>query len=894
MTDYRDTVFLPKTDMPMKAKPADDIPLLGTDFSDMSVGPGRRSFHLHDGPPYANGDIHIGHAMNKILKDIIVRYHRLHGHDTPFVPSWDCHGLPIEWKVEEEFRAQGLNKNEVPASEFRQACRDYARHWVDRQREQFKRLNISADWDNTILTMEPKHEAHIMSRFHDLVRTNKVYRAKKPVLWSHVERTAMAEAETNDVEHDVPTVWVMFPIRSGPLHGKHLLVWTTTPWSLPGNVAVAYNPNIQYGVYTRMSDGCEFIVGDNLADDVFECDPDYVRTGDVDHADLIDANHPLPGYPMTDLGYCPLIAADFVRDNTGTGFVHIGPAHSNDDWQVWNKHSTEFPNPVGLDGRYNNDVPLFGGMTVVKNKRLGEANDAVVGVLSASGRLFRSKVAKLTLQHSWRSGALLLALATDQWFICLDGVKERARELVLGNPVEFYPEKSVNRLLSMNDNRPDWLVSRQRMWGTPLGLWVHRETGNVLVDAQVFWAAHDLVAERGSEAWFETSPEDFFTSIGRTDHADYERVDDILDVWFDSACISSIHGNVADLYLEGSDQSRGWFASSMMESVANNDRLPFRAILTHGFVLDSAGQKMSKSLKNVVDPQVMIDRYGSDVVRLWAASANYFEDIRVGDAIMKTHADTHRKIRNTLRYMVGALGDEKPSHWLTLNNLDRHIMARVNNLKYNLRVLANNNEFGQYMRLIHQFCNEDLSSLYFDVNKDRLYCDHIDSGRRNEYRQVLSFILSDLLLWLIPVMPVLVSEIKKTGFKSAKLQTGYQIDPDFERLLEYRRNILVEIDRARNAPGSIIRASGDAIVDIHVIKGSAEHLDLIQARDFPELLIVSDVFVHTGEDKWRVEIRSAADAGREKCARCWQWTKDVGSHVDHPTLCVRCTDVVSV
>ncbi len=910
MSEFRDTVFLPKASVPTKAKVADELTILERwETQDLYAALRRErkdseyQFTLHDGPPYANGDIHIGHAMNKILKDIVVRSRSLFGYDAPFRPGWDCHGLPIEWKVEEQWRKDKRDKNAEPEA-FRDDCRAYATKWIDVQRNQFKRLGILADWSNPYTTMSHESESTIIHAFHRLVQDGRVVREKRPTLWSPIERTALAEAETVDREHTVPNLWVKFIINTGPLmdEGAALLVWTTTPWSLPGNVAVAFNPLISYGLY-KTSAGL-LVVADSLAEQALVSD--YTRVRDVTHHDLMMSGdigracaHPLG----SDYSLSRIIPASFVRENAGTGFVHVGPAHSSEDWAAWHNYASkygenvEYPNPIGPNGTFNEDVPLFAGMAVTKGKKLGPANDAISEHL-ARASLYRREYRPLTMQHSWRSDAVLLTIATPQWFIDLEGVREKALE-ALGT-TRMVPYSSKARLFNMVQERPNWLVSRQRMWGTPLAIFVNRHTGEPCRDPAVLGAIHQTIADAGVPEWDDMTPENVFASI-RTDldPKDYERVNDVLDVWFDSGQVQLfMGGGAADLVIEGTDQARGWFQSSLLasalEPVAGPRALPpHKAIMSHGFVLDQHGHKMSKSEGNVIDPMSLVEKYGADALRVWVASVDWQNDVKVSTANIEGCAEVSRKIRNTMRYMVGALHDYVPEESPDLPELERYILHRMEELDKgteSLPILFSHYRYTTYMTKVMEFC-QMISTLWFDVRKDVLYCDAESSTVRKAYRWTLATVFDRVVRWVSPVMVFAAEEMWAARYPDQpsihlrqwlpRLELSFPHSDRWNNLLEFRSTVLTELEKAR-AEGKI-KSSLEASLTITVPVDSTL-LDDLEAIDVAEFLLVSsvEVFEFPADLMIRVEVSE-----KKKCDRCWRHVIENDNQ-----LCQRCETAV--
>ncbi|MBV8649854.1 MAG: isoleucine--tRNA ligase, partial [Alphaproteobacteria bacterium] len=680
-TDYRSTVFLPQTDFPMRGDLPKREPALLQRWHETQLwqrlresSKGREKFILHDGPPYANGNLHIGHALNKILKDVVNRAQQMLGKDANYVPGWDCHGLPIEWKIEEKYRAAKKSKDEVPIDQFRKECRDFAEHWIDVQRSEFKRLGVAGDWDNPYTTMAYAAEAQIVREIGKFLMNGGLFKGAKPVMWSVVEQTALAEAEIEYHDHTSTTVWVRFPVAETPnpkLRGAAIVIWTTTPWTLPGNRAIAYGEGFDYVVATVASveEGSHARVGETLVvarpllaqlekDAKFQAAPNPPGFKGSALAGTI-ARHPLHGQ-----GYefgVPLLAGDFVSDEDGTGFVHIAPGHGEDDYELGHKNGIEVPQTVAGDGTYLPHVPLFAGKSVYwPNGKTGNANGAVIAAIEAAGGLVAQGKLLHSYPHSWRSKAPLIFRNTPQWFISMDvnGLREKALTAI--DNTRWVPAQGKNRIQSMIASRPDWCISRQRAWGVPIAVFTHKKTGEPLRDQRVVDRIAAAVEREGADVWFTADAREFLGNDYPAE--DYEKVIDIVDVWFDSG---STHAFVleqrpdlqwpASLYLEGSDQHRGWFHSSLLESCGTRGRAPYDAVLTHGFVLDEQGRKMSKSLGNVTAPQDVIQSSGADILRLWVVASDYYDDLRIGKEILKSQIDVYRRFRNTFRYLLGAL-----------------------------------------------------------------------------------------------------------------------------------------------------------------------------------------------------------------------------------------------
>ena len=951
--DYRETVFLPVTSFPMRA----GLPDLERRTLENWAGlyekvraarqkAGAPLFVLHDGPPYANGAIHIGHALNKLLKDFVVRSRFALGFDVDYVPGWDCHGLPIEWKIEEEFRATGRRKDQVSKAEFRARCREYAERWIAEQAREFQRLGVLGDWPHRYATMDYAAEAAIVSEFHKFVQSQQVYRGSKPVMWSPVERTALAEAEVEYQDHVSPTVWVRFRVVAGPssAQGADIVIWTTTPWTLPANRAVAFNPKIAYALFEVgaldanlpfapwAKVGDRLILAERLAEQVFSAAKvsAWTRVESFNPKDVVCA-HPFealdPGYGFP----VPLLGGDHVTDEAGTGFVHTAPGHGADDYAVWLGHGfRDIPETVDEDGAYYAQVPIFGGLKVLETEgkkagKFGPANGAVtdklieVGALLARGRLEHS------YPHSWRSKAPVIFRNTPQWFIRLDEPLKgplfegrTLRELAL-NAIDgssFYPAGGRARIRAMVEGRPDWLISRQRAWGSPIAMFVDKTTGEPLRDPMVNERVVNLIASEGADAWFTRPAGDF---LGNHDPARYEKVDDILDVWFDSG---STHAftledrknthSPADLYLEGSDQHRGWFQSSLLESCATRGRAPFNAVLTHGFTLDEKGEKMSKSIGNSVEPQAVTQKSGAEILRLWAAMADYSEDQRIGATILQTTTDAYRKLRNTIRYLLGALDGFDDVERVPLDDmppLERFLLHRLWKLDQQVRAAYEIYSFTDVIRPLADFCSNELSSLFFDIRRDALYCDRPDSVRRRACRTVMDAVFARLTIWLSPLVPFTMEEAWVTRFPDAgsnSLRT-FPLTPDewrndheaerWAKVEQVTRAVTgaLEIERREKRLGGPLEAAPLVYLADADWKAAFDGLDAAevfrtsQARllegDGPALAFRLEHFGGVAVEPLRAEGR--------KCARSWRILPEVGADPRYPELSVRDADAVA-
>ncbi|MBL8773030.1 MAG: isoleucine--tRNA ligase [Phenylobacterium sp.] len=950
LRDYRETVFLPETPFPMRAGLPQKEPqiLAKWEADDLyrqmraeRQRAGAPLFVLHDGPPYANGAIHIGHSLQKTLKDFVVRSRFLLGYDVDYVPGWDCHGLPIEWKIEEELRAKGRRKDEVGKAEFRKLCRDYAAHWMEVQKQGFKRLGVVGDWENRYATMDFTSEAAIVAEFHKFVASGQLYRGSKPVMWSPVERTALADAEVEYHDHVSPTIWVKFPVTEGSdaARGASVVIWTTTPWTIPANRAISYNDAIAYGVYVvdAMEAGLEFepwarpgdrlIVADKLAADVFAA----AKIAKARRLETIDCQGMECEHPFANLDPhyrfgVPLLAGDHVTDDAGTGFVHTAPGHGADDYLVWLAHGhREIPETVDPDGAYYPHVALFGGLKVLETEgkkagRFGPANPAVIEKLIEAGRLLARGRLEHSYPHSWRSKAPVIFRNTPQWFIRIDEpietkalggrtLREAALEAI--EATAFYPAQGKNRIRAMVESRPDWLISRQRAWGAPLAMFVDKETGQPLHDPEVDRRTVDAIAREGADAWFNRPVTDF---LGQHDPDRYEKVEDILDVWFDSG---STHAFTlenrahtkwpADLYLEGSDQHRGWFQSSLLESCGTRGRAPYDAILTHGFTMDENGEKMSKSKGNTVDPEVVIRESGAEIIRLWAAMIDYADDSRIGKTILQTTSDAYRKLRNTVRYMLGALADYGPDEAVELAEmppLERYILHRLWELDGQVRAAYEGYVFQDVIRPILDFCQDDLSALFFDVRRDALYCDRPDSLRRRAARTVMDAVFERLTAWLSPLIPFTTEEAWTTRFPQGHsncLRTipatpaEWRNDAEAARWARVQQATSVvtgaiEVERREKRMGAALEAAPRVHLESADLRAAFEGLDPAEVfrTSAAELVAAAGGGFRLAESPGvGVDVQKAQG---HKCARCWRILPEVAAP---KFLCERCDDAVA-
>ncbi len=974
--DYSQTLFLPQTEFPMRAGLPQREPELLARWAKMDLyrklreaGQGRDRFVLHDGPPYANGNIHIGHALNKVLKDLVTRSQQMLGYDSNYVPGWDCHGLPIEWKIEEQYRAKGLNKDDVPVVEFRKECRSFAEHWVDVQREEFKRLGVEGDWANPYLTMAYPAEAQIAREIMKFAETGQLYRGSKPVMWSVVEKTALAEAEVEYEEHVSDTIFVPFPVLSGPaaLTGAGVVIWTTTPWTIPGNRAISFHNKVAYGLYKVTAApennwakvGATYILAKNLAESVFKAAKveAFELVADVSADDLatLTTAHPLRGR-----GYdfvVPLLDGDHVTDDAGTGFVHTAPSHGREDFDVWMANGrqltergieTRIPYTVDADGRFTKEAPGFEGAQVITDKGdKGNANDVVIKALVEAGNIIARGRLKHQYPHSWRSKKPVIFRNTPQWFIAMDkpigeaGAPDAAdpqpvaggntdtlrnRALKAIKETEWVPAAGENRITGMIANRPDWVVSRQRAWGVPITVFVEKETKAILVDAKVNAAIAEAFEAEGADAWFTDLDGARFLKPFGYDPAQYERVTDVLDVWFDSGSTHAFTlekradlrarrrgdgGKDRVMYLEGSDQHRGWFHSSLLESCGTRGRAPYDIVLTHGFCLDEKGEKMSKSKGNVTAPQDIIKDSGADILRLWVAAADYSDDLRIGKEILKTFVETYRKLRNTMRWMLGTLAhfseDVRVSDPQTMPELERLMLHRLAELGPQVEEAYRTYDYKKVVFLLSQFMNTELSAFYFDVRKDALYCDPLSSHVRKSALTVVDHLFRCLTTWLAPILVFTAEEAwldrypdQKAGEGSVHLerfvaaQAGW-LDPELaERWSKIRRVRRVvtgalELERAAKRLGSSLEAAPQVFVS------DSDLYAALSGADLAEISITSGIRVESGEGP--VEAFRLADvpgvavvphrAAGIKCARSWKYFDPAKADKAYPQVTPR-------
>jgi isoleucyl-tRNA synthetase len=966
--DYSETLFLPKTEFPMRAGLPQKEPGILERWRELGLydrlradAKGRTRFVLHDGPPYANGNIHIGHALNKILKDVVTRSQQMLGFDSNYVPGWDCHGLPIEWKIEEDnYRSKGKAKPDFSDAAalvaFRKECRQFAQHWIDVQRKEFQRLGVIGDWAHPYTTMSFSAEAQIARELMKFAANGTLYRGSKPVMWSVVEKTALAEAEVEYEDYTSDTVWVKFPVISGkghPLTGASVVIWTTTPWTIPGNRAVSYSPKIEYGLYKVVDapadnwakPGDLFILADKLAIDVFRQArvTAYKKVQDVGESLVgLTCSHPLKGFAGDYDFNVPLLAGDHVTDDTGTGFVHTAPGHGRDDFDVWMANAPKLaaqgininiPYTVDADGRFTEQGPGFTGKRVLNDKgEKGDANDAVIKALIDAGMLVARGRLKHQYPHSWRSKKPIIFRNTPQWFIAMDkgiarhGDTLRNRALTAIKATRWVPLQGENRINGMIESRPDWVISRQRAWGVPITVFIReRSDGSVemLDDPDVNVRIVEAFEAEGADAWYAPGARERF--LGKLANDSWQKVDDILDVWFDSGSTHAFvledpkhfpglagikrkvdGGNDTVMYLEGSDQHRGWFQSSLLESCGTRGRAPFDAVLTHGFVLDETGHKMSKSLGNVTAPQDVIKDSGADILRMWVCAADYADDLRIGPEILKTTVETYRKLRNTLRWMLGSLTHFQAADRIVpekMPELERLMLHRLAELDPQIRAAYADFDYKRIFAALSTFMTVDLSAFYFDIRKDALYCDPYSSVTRKSCLSVLDHLFRATVTWLAPML-CFTAEEAWLGRDPAAVSVHLEQFPTipqswrndalaekWRKLRSIRRVVTgaLELERAAKRIGSSLEAAPIIYVD------DADLFAVAVDADLAELCITSAATLVEGEgpnSAFRLDdVRSVAVEPRlaegKKCVRSWKISPAVGNDPQYPDVTPR-------
>ena len=905
----KEDLNLPKTSFSMKANLPHKEPGIVEFWDKINLykqlreqSKGKEKFILHDGPPYANGYIHMGTALNKILKDVVTRFHQMNGKDSNYVPGWDCHGLPIEWKIEEQYKKDKKNKDEVPISEFRKECREFANKWIDVQKKEFKRLGVIGDWENYYSTMSFDAEASIVRELGKFLLEGSLYKGFKPVLWSTVEKTALADAEVEYKDHTSNTIYVGFKVESSKikiLNGSQIIIWTTTPWTIPANRALAYNKNLDYTVIEINDSSSNFnnqkiVVASKLLDTIIKgCElKKYKKINSFKGEDFKET---ICSHPFKDLGYeyqVPMLDAQFVTLEQGTGIVHCAPSHGPDDFNLCLKHGIKSVDTIDDNGRYTKHIPKFEGIHVFK------ADEIIIEKLKECKKLLSNGKLTHSYPHSWRSKAPLIHRATPQWFISMESHKLRNIALKAIDETKFYPRRGKIRIRSMIETRPDWCVSRQRVWGVPLPIFISKKTGEPLKDLEVIENIAKIYEKEGSDCWFSDNPQRFLGK--KYNKEDFIKSNDIVEVWFDSG---STHTFVlekrkdlkwpASMYLEGSDQHRGWFHSSLLESCGTRKRAPYESVLSHGFVVDGKGLKMSKSTGNVISPNDILQKYGADILRVWVSASDYAEDLRIDFNILDQHAESYRKIRNTFRFLLGNLQDKKTdldfpnldiSNW---PELEIYMLHQIYELDKKIKNYFKEYSFHKLYKELLQFCSQDLSAFYFDIRKDALYCEPVNSKIRKASIKFLNITLDILLRWFAPIISFTTEEIYKIIYnneKSIHLENFSTIPEKWLnknlgnkwnqlKLVRQVCNVAIEVKRTNKELGSSLEADLEIFLD-------KKYLDLVKNIDLSEFCITSKAkaqILNGQKDLELFKLENIQGIGvlvkkavGNKCPRCWK------------------------
>ena len=905
----KEDLNLPKTSFSMKANLPHKEPGIVEFWDKINLykqlreqSKGKEKFILHDGPPYANGNIHMGTALNKILKDVVTRFHQMNGKDSNYVPGWDCHGLPIEWKIEEQYKKDKKNKDEVPISEFRKECREFANKWIDVQKKEFKRLGVIGDWENYYSTMSFDAEASIVRELGKFLLEGSLYKGFKPVLWSTVEKTALADAEVEYKDHTSNTIYVGFKVESSKikiLNDSQIIIWTTTPWTIPANRALAYNKNLDYTVIEINDSSSNFnnqkiVVASKLLDTIIKgCELKKYKK--IDSFKGEDFKETICSHPFKDLGYeyqVPMLDAQFVTLEQGTGIVHCAPSHGPDDFNLCLKHGIKSVDTIDDNGRYTKHIPKFEGIHVFK------ADEIIIEKLKECKKLLSNGKLTHSYPHSWRSKAPLVHRATPQWFISMESHKLRNIALKAIDETKFYPRRGKIRIRSMIETRPDWCVSRQRVWGVPLPIFISKKTGEPLKDLEVIENIAKIYEKEGSDCWFSDNPQRFLGK--KYNKEDFIKSNDIVEVWFDSG---STHTFVlekrkdlkwpASMYLEGSDQHRGWFHSSLLESCGTRKRAPYESVLSHGFVVDGKGLKMSKSTGNVISPNDILHKYGADILRVWASASDYAEDLRIDFNILDQHAESYRKIRNTFRFLLGNLQDKKTD--LDFTNLDIsnwpeleiYMLHQIYELDKKIKNYFKEYSFHKLYKELLQFCSQDLSAFYFDIRKDALYCEPVNSKIRKASIKFINITLDILLRWFAPIISFTTEEIYKIIYnneKSIHLENFSTIPEKWLnknlgnkwnqlKLVRQVCNVAIEVKRTNKELGSSLEADLEIFLD-------KKYLDLVKNIDLSEFCITSKAkaqILNGQKDLELFKLENIQGIGvlvkkavGNKCPRCWK------------------------
>ncbi|MGL6153656.1 MAG: isoleucine--tRNA ligase [Cetobacterium sp.] len=925
--DYGTTLNLPKTSFQMKANlPNKEPNILKKWYEDeiyqKGLNKGTKSFILHDGPPYANGGIHIGHALNKILKDIILKYKRLSGYNAPYVPGWDTHGLPIELKVSEKL---GEKMKEMSPLEIRRECTAYAKKWVETQKEGFKRLGILADWDHPYLTLNPEYEAKQLEVFGELYENGYIFKGLKPIYWSPVTETALAEAEIEYKNHMSPSIYVKMEANNdvleklGLTETTYIVIWTTTPWTLPANVAISLNPEFEYGVYK--TEKGNLILAKVLADKAFAEmkieNPELIKEFVGADLELTTYKHPF----LDRTG--KIILGTHVTADAGTGAVHTAPGHGQDDYVVGTRYGLPIISPINNKGVLTEEAGPFAGLFYKK------ANKVIIEYLTETGHLLHHKDFEHSYPHDWRSKTPVIFRATEQWFVRCEGSDLREKSLKVLEDVKFVPEWGRNRIGSMLESRPDWCISRQRVWGVPIPVFYNEATGKEIFEREILDRVISIVKKEGSAAWVKYSAEELISDELLEKYnlkgVELRKETNIMDVWFDSgvshrSVLETREGlhRPADLYLEGSDQHRGWFQTSLLTSVGSTGDAPYKMLLTHGFVNDGEGKKMSKSVGNVVAPEDVIKVYGADILRLWCASVDYREDVKISDNILKQMAEAYRRVRNTARYILGNASDFNPATdkvaYEHLTEIDKWALHKLEKLKRVVTESYEKYEFYNLFQEIHYFAGIDMSAFYLDIIKDRLYTEKTDSMARRSAQTVMSEILVTLTKMISPILSFTAEEIWTTlpetlkDSESVLLSSWYENNDEYIRedlenkwneIIKIRKDANKVLEKARQGENRIIGNSLDAKISIFVDDKNLNDFMMENSKLLTDVLIVSQLEIvgqkdesFTKGEEQPIAYFKVFHADGEKCDRCWKYSTDLGENPEHPTTCPRCAGVL--
>ncbi len=929
--DYKSTLNLPQTPFPMKADAAKREPAIQDFWQQDQIyqrlsqtNPGDR-YILHDGPPYANGDIHMGHTLNKILKDIINKYQILQGRKVKYVPGWDCHGLPIELKVLQSMTAE--QRQQLSPLKLRYKAEEFAKKAIARQKSGFQRLGVWGDWEHPYFTFQPEYEAAQIEVFGEMALKGYIYRGLKPVHWSPSSKTALAEAELEYPEgHTSRSIYVAFPLHTLSAEAQPLLqdymphlrvlIWTTTPWTIPGNLALCFNPKLTYAVVESSTHGL-LLIGADLRDSLevtLETALEVKTTLPGVALDRSEGKHPLFDRPSL------CVMADYVTTDSGTGIVHTAPGHGEDDFKTGQKYGLPILVPVDEDGIFTTEAgEPFVGLNVLGKDKVHSGNQAVIEALTAKGSLLKEQLYEHKYPYDWRTKEPTIFRATTQWFASVAGFRDIALKSI--EAVQWIPAIGQNRITPMVQERSDWCISRQRAWGVPIPVFYDEETGDPLLTAETIHHIKEIFKVEGSHAWWKRSVEELLPEAYRHNGHTYRKGMDTMDVWFDSGsswaavCQTRDLGYPVDLYLEGSDQHRGWFQSSLLTSVAVHNQAPYKAVLTHGFVLDEKGQKMSKSLGNVVDPLIVINggkdlkkepAFGADVLRLWVSSVDYNSDVPLGTTILNQMADVYRKIRNTARFLLSNLYDFDPAQdglpYDQLSDLDHYILHRAREVGTEIQAAYESYQFFKFFQAVQNFCVVDLSNFYLDIAKDRLYISHAQSSRRRQCQTVLAVVLEMIAKSIAPVLSHMAEEIwshipypksSPSVFESGWVQWPDRWhQPHLAEKWAVLRTLRLEVNKALEEArtAKLIGSSTEAKVTLTVNKSDLESLLMAYQSDLRYLLIVSQVEVLKGEADLDI---SVAKAEGSKCVRCWNFSTHVGESAEHPELCERCIDALA-